>query len=73
MIDNFRASGDCQIYLTVKMKFLLSKDDGESKPMHSKSNNIEIMIGNDTDEITEELFNLLLHRYQVSLEQSINY
>ena len=31
------------------------------------------MIGNDTDEITEELFNLLLHRYQVSLEQSINY
>ena len=42
MIDNFRASGDCQIYLTVKMKFLLSKDDGESKPMHSKSKNIEI-------------------------------
>ena len=29
------------------------------------------MIGNDTDEITKELFNSLLDRYQVALEQSI--
>ena len=33
-----------------------------------KSNNIEIMIGSETDEILEELFKSLLQRYQEGLE-----
>ena len=31
--------------------------------MHSKNNNIEIMIGNETNEIIEELFDSLLQKY----------
>ena len=38
---------------------------------HSKRNNIKIMIGNETDEITEELFDSLLQRYQEGLEESM--
>ena len=36
--------------------------------MHTKSNNIEIMMGNETDEIIEELFKSLLQKYQEELQ-----
>ena len=39
--------------------------------MHSKSDNIEIMMGSETDEIIEELFESILQRYQEGLEESI--
>ena len=39
--------------------------------MHSKSDNIEIMMGSQTDEIIEELFESLLQRYQEVLEESM--
>ena len=42
--------------------------------MHSKIDNIEIMMGSETYEIVEELFKSLLYRYQegkeVSMKQS---
>ena len=39
--------------------------------MHSKSDNKEIIIGNETYEIIEELFKTLLQRYQERLEESM--
>ena len=39
--------------------------------MHSKSDNVEIMIGSETNEIIEELFESLLQRYQDGLEESM--
>ena len=36
-----------------------------------KGDNIEILIGNETDEIIEDLFNSLLQRYQKGLEESM--
>ena len=44
--------------------FISSKDPNETRTMHTKSDNIEIMIGNKTDEVIEELFNSLLQRYK---------
>lgn len=38
--------------------------------MYSKSDNLEIMIGNETLDITEELFESLLTRYQIDFETS---
>ena len=46
------------------INFISFKDPNETRPMHTKSDNIEIMIGNETDEVTEELFNSLLQRYK---------
>ena len=37
--------------------------------MHSKSDNIEILIGNETDEIIAELFESFLQKYQEGLEK----
>ena len=39
--------------------------------MYLKSNNTEIMIGCDTDEMIEELFKSLLQKYQEGLEERI--
>ena len=36
--------------------------------MHSKSDNIEVMAHDNPDEIIEDLFDLLLCRYQINLE-----
>ena len=60
-----------KIHLTMAIKSISSKGSDETRIMHSKSNNIEIMIGNDTNEITEELLKALLQRYQERLEESI--
>ena len=37
--------------------------------MHTRSDNIEIMMVNETYEIIEELFESLLQRYQKNLEE----
>ena len=39
--------------------------------MHSKSNNKEIKIGNETDKIVNELFRSHLTRYQLDLGESM--
>ena len=39
--------------------------------MHTKSNNVEIMMGSETDEIIEDLFESFLQKYQEGLEQSM--
>ena len=38
--------------------------------MHANSDNIKITINDNTDEVIEEIFQLLLSRYQIGLETS---
>ena len=47
------------------------KDSDEIRTMHTKSTDIEIMIGNKTDEFIKELLTSLLQRYQERLEKKI--
>ena len=56
---------------TMKINFKSSKGSGKSQPMHSKNDEIEIMIGNNSNEIVNELFSSLLIRYQMVLETSM--
>ena len=58
-----------KIQLTMSINFISSKDSDETRNMHTKSNNIEIMVGSETDEIIEEFFKSLLQRYQEELEE----
>ena len=50
------------------INFISSKDSDEIYTMQAKSNDIEIMMGNETDEIIEERFESLLQKYQEELE-----
>ena len=43
----------------------------ETRVMHTKSDNEEIMTGSDTDEIIEELFESFLQRYEQNLEEKM--
>ena len=58
--------------LTMAINFNSSKKDpDETCTMHTKSDNIEIMMGSETDEIIEELSESLLKRYREWLEESM--
>ena len=46
------------------INFISSKEDSdETRTMHAKSDNVDIMMGGETDEIIEKLFNSFLQRY----------
>ena len=54
------------------INFISSKaDSNETRTMHAKSDNIEIIMGNETDEIIEEPFKSLLEKHQEGLEESM--
>ena len=48
-----------------------AKDNDEERVIHSKSDNIEIMIKYNANEVIEKHFESLLKRYQVELEKSM--
>ena len=57
-----------KIQLAIANNFISSIDNDEERVMHSKSDNIEIMINDEADEVKEELFDSLKNRYQNNLE-----
>ena len=54
VITNYKTQGECKIQLKMKINFISSKDSNETRTMYTTSDNIETMIGNETDEISEE-------------------
>ena len=46
----------------MSFNFISSKDSYETRTMRTKSDNIETMIGNETDKIIEKLFESLLQK-----------
>ena len=71
MINDHKTRREWKIQLTMQINFISSKDSEETCTMHTKSHNIEIMMGNETDEIIEKLFESLLQNYQKDLEESM--
>ena len=55
----------------MQINFISSKDSGETRTMHTKSRNIEIMVGSETNDIIEELSESPLQNYQKGLKESI--
>ena len=56
-----------KIQLTIANNFISSIDNDEQRVMQSKSDNIEVMINDEADEVRKELFNSLKNRYQSNL------
>ena len=63
--------GEWKIQLTMLINFISSKDSRETRGMHTNSDNIEIMMGSETDDIIDELFESLLQKYQEGLGESM--
>ena len=66
-----KTQGEWKIHLTMAINFISSKDSDETRTMHAKSDNVEIIMGNKTDESIEGIFESPLQRYQEGLEQSV--
>ena len=71
LIDYKTQFGESKIQLTMRINFISSKDSEETRTMHTKSNNVEIMMGSETGHIIDEHFEFLLQRYQEGLEESM--
>ena len=54
--------------LTITNNFVSSLDNDEEYLMHWKSDNIEIMINDEADEVIKEFFDSLKNRYQNNVE-----
>ena len=70
-VIDYKTHGEWKIQLTMVINFISSKDSDEIRTMRAKSNNIKIMMGNETDEIIEELFKSLVQKYQEGLEEKL--
>ena len=55
-VIDYKTQGEWKIWLTMVINFIYSEDSDEIRTMHTNSNNIDIMMGNETVEIIEELF-----------------
>ena len=55
MINDYKTRSEWKIQLTMRINFISLKDSKESRTMYFKSRNIEIIMGNETDDIIEEI------------------
>ena len=72
MINDYKSKGERKIQLTAEINFTsLKPDSDETRIMHTKSDNTEIMIGSDTNEVIKELFKSFLLRYQEGFQEKM--
>ena len=71
IIKNLLSRKNMWQWVMMKPKFMSSISSNKEHTMCSKSDSNIIMIGYDTDEIIQELFDSLFHRYQIGQEQSM--
>ena len=65
---NLKKSGTLKIQLIIANNFVSSIDNDEERVMHSKCDNIEIMVNDEADKVIKELFDSLKNRYQNDLQ-----
>ena len=72
MINDYKSKNEWKIQLTAEINFISSKpDSNETRIMHTKSDNEEIMVGSHTNDIIKELFKSFLQRYQEGLQEKM--
>ena len=58
--------------LTIEVNFIsLKPGSNETRIMYTRSDNIEIMFGDDNDDIIEQLFESLLKKYEENLQNKM--
>ena len=68
-INDHKTSGEWKIQLN---RCISSKNLEETRYVYSASDNIEIFMGTDTDEVIGVLFDTILQRFQQAIETSFN-
>ena len=60
MINNHNTYGEWKIQLIMRINVISSLDTNEFRIMYSKTNNVKIMKGTETDDIINNFWNLFL-------------
>ena len=68
MIDYYKSKGEWKIQIIMRIVFISFIDRNKTQLMHTKSDNVEIMTGTDTNEAINELINSFMKRYHEGLE-----
>ena len=71
IINDHKTQGEWKIKLTMTINFSSSKYFKEIRTMYSPRDNIEVIIGIETDRIIKDLFDSFLQRYQKGLEEAM--
>ena len=72
-MNKHKTLGEWKIQLSMKINFVSFKDNSnETHIMNNWSDNIEIIMGSETNEIINEIFKSRLQRYQEGSEESMN-
>ena len=72
LINDYKNKGEWKIQLTAEINFIsLKSDSDETRVMYTKSDNEEIMIGSDTNEIIKELFESFVQIYEQNLQEKM--
>ena len=64
MIDDYKSKGEWKTQLVMRMIFVSFIDKNETQVMHTKSDNVKIMNGTDTNDAIIELIKSFTKRYQ---------
>ena len=61
-----------KVQLTIEVNFISLKPGfDETRIMYTRSNNIEVMFGDNNDDIIEQLFESLLKKYEENLQNKM--
>ena len=62
--DDDTDSAEWKIQLTIQNSYISTKSFEETRNIYTKSEPLEIFIDSDTENVTDQLFNTLLQRFQ---------
>ena len=72
LINYYKNKGEWKVQLIAEINYIsLKTRSDETRIMHTKSDNIEITIGDDNDDIIEELFKSFLRKYEENLQNKM--
>ena len=69
LIEEYKLKGEWKVQLTIEINFIsLKPGSDETRIMYTRSDNVEMMFGDDNDDIIEQLFESLLQKYEENLQ-----
>ena len=72
LINQYKNEGEWKIHLIAEINFISSKPGSdETRIMHMRSDNEEIMNGSDTDKVIKLLFESFFQKYKENLQDKM--
>ena len=72
LLEEYKQKGEWKVQLTMEVNFIsLKPGSDETRIMCTRSDNIEIMFGDNNDDIIKQLFESLLQKYEENLQNKM--